>query len=161
MVAEHGPGSGQVHAMELDRHDAYLWQALLRRLHDDLDALYRSADLSPEERLSRKAARFAALDEDVACAGFFFTERFLRMAREERWNNARVAQARTYDSNRALLDALLARHGGDLMSFTEELTSIAERPDGLWDAVRTAAGSPAPDPKADLPSSATGALPID
>jgi len=139
--AEYGAASREVLALDRDRHDALLWRTLLDRLHADLAAIYAANDRPPEERLALKAARFAALAGDVEGAGFADPGRYLRAVREQRWNNARVAQARTYDENRALLETLLARRGGDIRAFTADLRTLATEEGNLWDVVRASTGA--------------------
>lgn len=140
MVAEHGAGSEAVLAMERERRDAVLWRTLTEEMYQDLDRLYKDENISPEQKREAKVVRFGRMIEDVQRGRFSDPDRAQRALREEVWNNARLVQAHTYDDRRALLDALLAQHGGELRSFTEDLSQrLASRRDP-WEALGAASG---------------------
>jgi predicted aminopeptidase len=121
MLAEHGEGSEAFLRMEDERHDDALWRALLESVYQDLDGLYKDLNTTPETKLREKAARFARMEVDIQRMDLRDPARLRRMLREEDWNNARIMQAHAYDDRRALIEALLARHGGDIRTFTEDL----------------------------------------
>lgn len=117
LAARHGESSPAHAAARRDSRDDERWRALLHGLCRDLDALYGDASLGDDEKLARKASLLATLPERVEAAGFEAPERFRRAAAHGQWNNARLAQFRTYNTHRDSFTALLDAQGGDLVAF--------------------------------------------
>ncbi|MFT3713515.1 MAG: aminopeptidase [Archangium sp.] len=90
-----GPDAPETKAyFEGEEHGArYL--AALRIAHDELQQLFESNELSREEKLERKEARYVALQKQLGT--------------RRKFNNADLAGIRTYDSGRAAFERLLVR----------------------------------------------------
>lgn len=105
---------------------------LLHGLYGDLDAVYQDATLSDAEKLARKEELLGPeLLRRVEAAGLTNQEAYLKMVRETEWNNARLVQFKTYNSNEALFAAILEEQDGDLLAFIgriEEITADADEP---------------------------------
>jgi len=145
MEHRYGAESTPVHDMWITREDHDAWRAVLESLYQDLDAVYKNWDMSDEEKLSRKKTLLGSIDLRVLAGNFHRPEPYLREAREGRWNNARIAQYRTYNHSREALDTLLAQRDGDLEAFVHGVEKITFEQDDPWIAVQAAArGTQAP-----------------
>jgi predicted aminopeptidase len=135
MIHRYGADSPEVQRMWERREDKMTWRALLQELYENLDVVYNSHDTSDKWKLERKEALFSALERQVLDAGFHHPEPFARSAREGPWNNARVAQYRTYNHDRAALERLLDAQDGDLMAFIRAVELATSKQDDPWEAV--------------------------
>lgn len=115
---------------------------LLLETRADLVALYAS-DLSDEETLARKAARFGQLRADYerlkrqwggysGYDGWFASET----------NNARLALVATYNAGVAAFNGLFAANGGDWAAFHAAVEAIADLPPAEREAFLAGAGGP-------------------
>ncbi|HEX6737885.1 MAG TPA: aminopeptidase, partial [Vicinamibacteria bacterium] len=109
------------------QEDLEAWRVLQRGLFVDLERAYRDPALDPAAKRERKAALFASLPERAAAASFHDPARFQRAARQRDWNNADLAEFRTYNSSRPAFAALLDQSGGDLVAFIERVRALAAR----------------------------------
>ena len=138
MTERYGQGSAEVLAMDRTREDWVRWRALLEGLYKNLDTAYNNQNTHPEDKLKRKHALFAALERSVLEAEFHQVERYALAAREGPWNNARIAQYRTYNQGREAFDSLLERHEGDLPAFMADIAKITEKRRDPWIALEQA-----------------------
>ena len=120
------------------QEDLAAWGDVQRALFQDLERTYADASLAPAAKRERKAALFATLPERVAAAAFHDPGRFQRLARQRDWNNAHLAEFRTYNSSRPAFAALLERSGGDLPAFIERVRALAARGDPFAELERAA-----------------------
>ena len=120
--------------------DRQVWRTLLKGLFDELSQLYADEDLSDEAKLTRKAEIFASVPERIGRAGFAESQQWLSYASRTTWNNARLVQFRTYNSNREWFQAIFDAHGGDLLPFMKAIETIVEDADDPYQALREAAG---------------------
>lgn len=139
---KYGPESPPVVAARQEFEDLARWRALQQALVGELDAVYQDAALSDAQKLERKAALFASLPERVSAAGFHTPDRFLRAATQGTWNNARLVQFKTYNTNRGAFEAVLARHNGDLLAFMREVGEITRGADDPFAALEAATATP-------------------
>ena len=114
---------------------------MLHRLSLDLEALYADTALAPEAKRERKMQLIASLPERVAAAPLHEPARYAKAAADGGWNNARLAQFRTYNSNRPAFAAVLARANGDLVAFIERVRALAQGGDPFA-ALEHAAAAP-------------------
>jgi predicted aminopeptidase len=119
--------------------DRARWRDLLLGLYHDLNAAYTDPALTDPERLDRKAALLASLPARVQRAGFYDAPLYLQAAIDGPWNNARLAQFRTYNDNRRWFAALLDREGGELRPFLLAIAALADDHDDPNAALRDAA----------------------
>lgn len=140
MKERYGPGSEQVQHMDRVRSDWAIWRGLLEDLYNNLDATYKNENTPAKEKLERKQALFSELEDSVRGADFHQVERYAEAAREGPWNNARIAQYRTYNQGREAFDTLLAKHHGDLPAFMAEIENITAKGDDPWESLELAAG---------------------
>lgn len=141
---KYGPDSAPVLAARQEFEDVARWRQLQRDLVAELDAVYSDAALTDAQKLERKAALFAALPDRVQLAGFHAPERFLRAASNGTWNNARLVQFKTYNTNRGAFEAILRRNNGDLLAFMADVGDIARGADDPFAALERAAAAAAP-----------------
>lgn len=134
-----GPESEQLRRAREDHEDVVTWRAVLRALYIDLDAVFRDESLSDSAKRSAKAVLFASLPDRVEAAGFHRPERFLRAARDGKWNNARLVQFKTYNHNRDHFEALFKRENDDLLAFMRAVQVATRDHDDPFQALRDAA----------------------
>jgi len=135
LASRHGPESEPVAAARRDFEDSRRWRELLHGLYRDLDTAYQDAALDDAARAERKAALFHELDERVDSAEFADAVRYHRAVARGTWNNARLAQFRTYYDSRPDFEALLDRHDGDLLAFmrdVQQATRHSKDPFTAW-----------------------------
>ena len=138
LEARYGKDSEPYRRARHEQEDGDVWRELQRALYLDLERTYSDASLSPEAKGERKAQLFAAFPERVAAARFHEPERYRRAAGQGTWNNARLAQFRTYNSNRPAFEKLLARSNGDLLAFIERVRALAARGEPFAELARAA-----------------------
>jgi predicted aminopeptidase len=138
LAARHGVESDVYRRAREEREDGESWRLVQRGLFVDLESLYADTSLADQEKRRRKAELMASLPDRVERATFHHRERFLRAAREGVWNNARLSQFRTYNSNRPAFETLLARSGGDLVAFIERVRQLARHGDPFAELQRAA-----------------------
>ncbi len=123
------------------QEDLELWRQLQHQLYEDLNAVYTNEDLSEDQKLAEKARLF---DEDfpsrVRSAAFFQPERFEKALDKGTWNNARLVQFKTYNSNAELFAALLAEEEFDLLAFIDAVGRITDQRGNPFDALKTHLG---------------------
>lgn len=139
LAARHGPESDALREAREELADSFLWRRLQRELTERLGATYADPALDDQEKLARKAAIFAEFPDVVAAAPFYDRSWPLRAATSGTWNNARLAQFRTYNERRAVFEALLAANGGDLLAFMRQVQQEAEAGPDPWTALERAA----------------------
>ncbi len=147
METRHGPSSPEVHDMWITRGDHDAWRGVLEGLYQDLDEAYSNPDTDDNYKLERKQTLYSSLDQRISSAHFHRPEPYLREAREGLWNNARVAQYRTYNHSREALDTLLEQRDGDLEAFVRDVGKITANQPDPWIAVARAAALPPEDGK--------------
>lgn len=131
MRSTYGEGSPEVEAAERELRDADRFEALLHALYQDLDAAYTNPALDDAAKAARKAEALASIPDRIRASDLEDPERYVRWAMRSPWNNARLAQFRTYNTNDAAFAALLEAEGGDLRRFIhriDELTREADDP---------------------------------
>lgn len=136
----YGPASAELAAAERELRDADRFEALLHGLYAELDAVYRDPALDDATRLTRKAALYASIPDRIRASAIEDPERWVRWAARDPWNNARLAQFRTYNANEDAFAAILARNGGDLRAFIDDIGRITRRADDPFAALAEAAG---------------------
>jgi predicted aminopeptidase len=139
MEQRYGASSPEVLAMWEQREDKERWRTLLQDLYNDLDNLYNYSDISTPERLEHKRMLFDSLPARVSSAGFHDPAPYLRAAHQGPWNNARLAQHRTYNQSREAFDLLLEAREGDLREFIQDVRNATWKKDDPWLALEIAA----------------------
>jgi predicted aminopeptidase len=142
LAARHGRESDEYRRARESREDDVVWRDVLHQLSVDLEAVYADAALPADAKRERKARLLASLPERVAAAPLHEAARFARVASDGRWNNARLAQFRTYNSNRPAFETLLLRANGDLVAFITRVGELARRGDPFAEIEREAARPP-------------------
>ncbi len=147
--ARYGESSEIFRASVRDAQDAERWIALLKVLYDELDALYKDPSIPDPEKLDRKAAAFDALPALVDAGGFHEPALYKAWIARRAWNNALLAQFRTYNSNHQWFQVIFEREGEDLARFMAAIARIADEGGDPYAALERAAiaeglRSPAP-----------------
>lgn len=127
----YGADSPERAAADREVRDGDRFEALLHALYQDLDTLYTRADLDEATRRAEKARLLASIPDRILASDLEDPERYVRWATRSPWNNARLAQFKTYNTNDASFAALLAAEGGDLRRFInriDEVTRLADDP---------------------------------
>jgi predicted aminopeptidase len=130
LAQSYGPDSRQ-YLEALDQiADEKTFESLLRGLHAQLDAVYRSA-LSREQKLQRKAQLIAAFQADFESTrqARFRTEAF-RAMRAPRLNNAYLSLFSLYSDDVPLIRSYCQKAcGGDLRRLLEQARELARKGD--------------------------------
>jgi predicted aminopeptidase len=126
-----------------EQEDLETWRAVQRALFQDLERTYAEGSLDAAAKQERKAALFASLPERVGSAAFHEPGRFERAVRQRAWNNADLAEFRTYNSSRPAFAALLAQSDGDLLAFIERVRALAARGEPFAELARATRTEPA------------------
>jgi predicted aminopeptidase len=117
-------------ALGVANRDAQRFEAVLHGLYEDLDTVYGDPALAEDEKAARKEALYASLAARTIAAGLENPTPYLENIRRTTWNNARLAQFRTYNSNAVWFEAVLARNDGDIRAFIDDIAKITRgRPD--------------------------------
>jgi predicted aminopeptidase len=145
LTDRYGPDSEIVADYHREDRDWRRFETLLHGLYRDLDTLYTTPGLDDPVRLERKAALLASIPDRVLASPIEAKERYLRAATRQPWNNARLMQFKAYNSNDALFAAVLARNGGDLRAFIDDIGRITRHRRDPFVALREAV---APEPAA-------------
>ena len=114
------------------------WQGLLHALFQDLDSVYKDPSRTPDQKLQRKAELFAALPDRVLASDLVMKERWAAASRRGVWNNARLYQYRTYNTDRDRFQALLQRNHGDILAFIHAIQPITKGSKNPFAALRAA-----------------------
>lgn len=136
LAARHGPDAELTVAAHRDAEDRRRWRGLLHGLYRDLDAIYTEPGLEPTGMASAKASLFAGLDVRIDNSDLFDKDRHHRAVARGTWNNARMAQFRTYNDSRPQFEALLAWHQGDLLAFMRDVQDLTRGQKDPFDALR-------------------------
>lgn len=119
------------------KSDSAKWRALQHELYADLDAVYLDASLSEADKLAEKERLFGPeLRARVEAAGFARPERYLLAVDEGVWNNARLIQFKTYNTNEQLFTAILVDEDGDLLAFIDRIGEITDKQPDPWVALQ-------------------------
>jgi len=141
LESRYGRDSTEYRRAREEQEDLEAWREVQSALVQDLERAYADASLDPAAKREGKAALLASLPERVAANRFHDAPRFERAAREGVWNNARLAQFRTYHSNRPEFEALLTKSDGDLIAFIERVRQLAARGEPFAELARAAEGA--------------------
>ena len=107
--------------------DRAVWRELQHDLYKDLEAVYTDEALSEEQRLAEKERLFGEdLLRRVEEAPLHKKEKYRKAVQTGTWNNARLIQFKTYNTNEALFAAVLEDVDGDLLAFISEIERITK-----------------------------------
>ena len=142
----YGPMSDELLDRQREQRDADRWTRLLHGLYQDLDAVYRDTTLDDDAKLTKKQALFASIPDRIRAGGFEAEADWLRWTSRQPWNNARLLQFKTYNTNAADFQALLDRHQGEIRPFIDEIGRVTKGKDDPFAALREAAAAARPAP---------------
>lgn len=106
--------------------DYYRWQEVLFELYKDLDKVYTDPALDETARLQQKQALFATLPSRIEASSIVNKARYIRAAQQPDWNNARLMQYRTYNTDRQKFQIVLDRNNGDIYKFIQDIGNITK-----------------------------------
>ncbi|MAY81105.1 MAG: hypothetical protein CL930_10020 [Deltaproteobacteria bacterium] len=142
LEARFGPESPKL-KQAIERHeDMNRWREILRKLYQDLDSVYKDEQRSESQKLKEREQLYSSLKSRVQEAHLTHPERFLKAVDKGPWNNARLAQYRTYNHRRDWFESILARHNGDLLTFMDAIEEITKNAKDPFKALKKAATSP-------------------
>jgi predicted aminopeptidase len=136
---KYGADSPEYRKAREDQEDYETWRQVQHALFGDLQQTYADPGLDAGAKRERKKALFASLPERVAAAPLHDRERYQRAVARRSWNNAHLAEFRTYHSETEAFAALLARSNGDLIAFIERVRALAAQGDPFAALERAAA----------------------
>ena len=90
----------------------------------DLDRIFSSPTLTDEEKLEMKAQLISSLPNRVRAANLSNADPYIELAEQETWNNARLAQFRTYNSNSSEFEALFLLNNSKISDFIDHVQQI-------------------------------------
>ncbi len=141
LLDRYGPDSKQLADLQVANRDWRRFEAILHGLYEDLDKVYRDPTLSEDEKAARKRALYASLESRALTAGLENPTPYLENIRRTTWNNARLMQFQTYNANEAWFDAVMAKNGGDVRAFIDDIGRITRgKPDPFAALEQAAAG---------------------
>lgn len=121
--------------------DMDTWRALQHALYEDLDAVYGDPELSDEQKLAAKARVFEEeFPAKVREASFYQPLRFEKALETNTWNNARLIQFKTYNTNAQLFAQVLAEADYDLLAFIDNIGQITDGRGDPFDAIKAHLG---------------------
>ena len=126
LEARYGADSEILSRARADHADLSRWREVLRGLYRDLDHVYSNASLNEESKRTQRSELYASLTERVQQAGFDRPERFMKAVDRGPWNNARLAQYKTYNHKRDWFRAIYEREGKDLLAFMLAIEGITK-----------------------------------
>ena len=138
LVDRHGADSEVTREVNTRRQDSALWRGLLSELYMDLDRIYSSPTLTDSEILQLKAQLINSLPERVHLADLADPARYLEVAEQDSWNNARLAQFRTYNSNKSEFDALFLLNDSNISAFIDHVQQITTDAQDPFEAISEA-----------------------
>lgn len=116
--------------------DRQVFRDLQHQLYKDLEDVYTDESLGDEERLAEKERLFGPeLKARLEAAPLHNKARYQRLVNTGTWNNARLVQFKTYNTNEALFAAVLESVDGDLLAFISEIEAITRDADDPFEAL--------------------------
>jgi predicted aminopeptidase len=155
-----GEGSAELAQAQRQDRDERRLEWLLHNLYKDLDVVYQDASLSTSQKLRKKSELFGSLEERILASDMEEKELYARWIKKSPWNNARLMQFKTYNSNKDDFAALFAAENRDLTRFIDRIKRLTKGKKDPFAALRAeVAALPAPAPEtlpASAPASQTG-----
>jgi predicted aminopeptidase len=142
LEARFGRESPEFRSAMADVADDEEWTRVLLGLYADLDTVYASDDPTLC-KLERKREVLATLLSRVDASALSDKNWYRSVVALGPWNNARLAQFRTYNDDRPAFQALLDAHDGDLGRFMKAVATVTRGADDPYEALREAALTPA------------------
>lgn len=142
-----GKLSSQRADWDREARDEARFDALLHQMYRDLDTVYRDTTITVADKTARKATIYASLPERIRASGIEDPARWIAWAQRTPWNNARLAQLRAYNQDRAAFEQLWDRSGHDFPAFFALVKSVTANAEDPWTALRqagAASGAAAP-----------------
>lgn len=116
--------------------DRRVYRDLLHGLYTDLDAVYADPSLDEAAKLAAKDELFGPeLLRRIQAAGFHEPGRYENAARTGTWNNARMIQFKTYNTNEQVFAQILDEVDGDLLAFIREVEVRTDGADDPFEAL--------------------------
>ena len=116
--------------------DRAVYRELLHDLYTDLDAVYADQGLAADAKLAEKERLFTdELLKRVREAPLHDRARYEKAVTTGTWNNARMIQFKTYNTNEKLFQAVLDEVDGDLLAFIAEIERITQDADDPFEAL--------------------------
>lgn len=123
------------------KQDRVVFRGILHQTYAELDALYQDPDLNDGDKLDQKAQILGpGLLAKVEAAPLNRKQAYLDFVAKDEWNNARLVQFKTYNTDEAVFAALLDEKDGDLLAFIQAVEELTEGADDPALALRDAMG---------------------
>jgi predicted aminopeptidase len=124
MRDKYGPDSRETQEYLRSERDYVRFERILHELYRDLDATFTDGSLTDDQKRSRKAELYASLPARVRASEIEDKERYVASIQRTPWNNARLMQFRTYNTNEASFEALFHAEGDDLLAFIGKIDKV-------------------------------------
>jgi predicted aminopeptidase len=136
----YGKDSEQLADLMRDERDERRFDALLHGLYENLDTVYRDPALSKDDKLARKAELYGSIEGRVRDSDIEQKDLYINAIRRSPWNNARLMQFQTYNSNEDWFAAILRRDDGNVRRFIDDIDGITRGQPDPFVALQKAAG---------------------
>lgn len=133
-----GSKSKKFRQISQQRKDELIFNKIMNGLYNEIDTVYRDKRLTGKQKLKIKKELFSSLISRVLKSDLCNKYSYADYVLSQKWNNARLAQYRTYNNFREMFESLLAKHNGNIRSFIKELKKITKKADNPWDALKKA-----------------------
>jgi predicted aminopeptidase len=104
----------------------------------DLNRIYSSPTLTDSEKLELKNQLISSLPERVRSSNFANPAPYIEVAQQDSWNNARLAQFRTYNSNKSEFEALFLLNNSNISAFIAHVQQIVTEAQDPFEAISEA-----------------------
>jgi predicted aminopeptidase len=123
------------------KQDRSAFRDVLHQSYAELDAIYTNPDLTDQDKLAQKAELLSTgLHQKVRAAPLNDQEAYLTYIEKAPWNNARLVQFKTYNTDEQVFASLLADQDGDLLAFIRLVEELTDGPKDPALALRQATG---------------------
>lgn len=151
----YGAASVEVARWDREQRDSRRFTEILHGLYRDLDVMYRDPSLDDAARLARKQALYAELPGRVEASDIEDRASWLAWVARGTWNNARLAQFKTYASHEEDFAAVYDGAGRDLGRFMSDVRALTRGADDPFAALHASA-TRSPRATSSAPTSAAG-----
>ncbi|MFZ5480059.1 MAG: aminopeptidase [Myxococcota bacterium] len=141
LAHKYGPDAPETQEYLRAERDYVRFEKLLHGLYRDLDELYGDPKRTDEEKRTKKAELYNSLQARVVASDIEDRDRYLAALRRSPWNNARLMQFRTYNTNEQAFEALYAARGGDLLAFVGAVDEATRGQPDPFAAIEAAAAA--------------------
>lgn len=131
IVDRYGPDAKELADVDRKDRDWRRFEAQLHDLYKDLDKVYTDPALTDDEKRARKKELFGSMEARILASDIEDKSSYVASLKKSAWNNARLMQFRTYNSNEDWFKAIYERSDSRIDRFiarVDEITQDASDP---------------------------------